>query len=54
MVTGGEVGGVTGEIDKWDQQYTYHDEHRVTYRIAESQHCAPETYITLYVNLDWN
>ena len=31
-------------------EYTYHDEHQVIYRIVESLHCTPETNITLYVN----
>ena len=27
VVARGEVGGRIGEIDKWDQEYTYLDEH---------------------------
>ena len=32
------------------KKYTYHDEHRVMYRIVESLYYTPETNITLYVN----
>ena len=32
------------------KEYTYHDEHRVMYRVVESLYCTPETNITLYVN----
>lgn len=33
-----------------DQEYTYHDEHYIIYRIIESLYCAPEHYITIHVN----
>jgi len=29
------------------KEYSYHDEHRVTYGIAESRYCTPETNLTL-------
>ena len=32
------------------KEYSYHDEHRVTHRTAESLYCTPEADRTLYVN----
>ena len=48
MVTRREVGGGMGKIVI--QECTYHDEHRVMYRIVETLYHTPETDITLYVN----
>ena len=38
------------EVGEGDEDYTYHDEHWVTYRIIVSLYCLPESNLTLYDN----
>ena len=44
------MGRGTGEIDKEDSEYNYHDGHWVIYRSLESLYCTPEFNLTWYIN----
>lgn len=47
MTGRGEVGRETGETGEGDSEYTYHNVHRASYRIAESLYHTPKTDVTL-------